>query len=99
MKLFLNFQEERKKKEFVSTRPVGFAAGKNGFLDSKWFNLIIPESSSPYVIHFCGLLKAALLLCMQEMDMLHVVGNKVEISFAKIGFVDSKFPTLITRGS
>ena len=32
-------------------------------------------------MHFCGLLKAALLLCMQEMDMLHVAGNEVEIYF------------------
>ena len=47
------------------------------------------------VIHFWSKLWGTLSSACRKREMLHVVVNKVEIHFAKIGFVDSKWFYLI----
>ena len=51
------------------------------------------------VIHFWGLLWGALFSACWKMEILHVVVNKVEIHFAKIGFVVCEWSNLNTPGS
>ena len=72
---------------------------KTGFVDSKWSNLNAPGSYTPWCQSLLRSTVGCPFLCMQEREMLHVSVNKVEISFAKIGFVDCNWSNLNASGT
>ena len=60
----------------------------------------MPQGHTPLgVTHFWGPLWGALFSACRKREMLHVVGNKVEIYFSEIGFVDSNWSNLNAQGS
>ena len=60
----------------------------------------MPQGHTPLgVNHFWGPLWGALFSACRKREMLHVSVNKVEIYFAKIGFVDCKLSNLNAPGS
>ena len=72
---------------------------KIGFVNSKWSNLNVPGSYTPWCHPPLGFTVGCPFLCMQEREMLHVSVNKVEIHFTKLGFMDCIWPNLIAPGS
>ena len=83
----------------VVVNKVEIYSSKIGFVDSKWSNLNTPGSCTPSFIHFLGQLWDGPFSACRKREMLHVVGNKVEIYFSKIGFLDCKWSNLNTPGS
>ena len=72
---------------------------KMGFVDCKWSNLNVPGSYTPWSHSLLGSTVGCPFPCMQEKGMVHLAFEKVEIHFAKIGFVDCKWSNLNAPGS
>ena len=59
----------------------------------------MPQGLIPLgVIHFWGPLWGTLFSACRKMEIMHVIVNKLEIHFAKIGFADCNWSNLNAQG-